>query len=831
MFDHIGMSIQGKLRAVGNFARSFKKRPEVPLLEPKDVVITSGRNDQEKDWTVLVYGDGRNKLALSNNMAINKLEKTGSDENVNIVFQSTLEPVLKERFAPDMERANTRRFYIRKDDDPKKITSPLVGDSGESVPLTPESLSDFLSWGIKNFPAKHYMVVIRKHGLGFAKSGDKAPLSARELNSALEMTEKNTGRSVDVLSFDSCSMQNMEVGYEIKEHAKVMTASQEDIYAIDFPYDKILENLKKDAGTITPQEVGKIVVDSYQAEAPYGMHTAVDLEKLGETTKATKELVNALIEEKVPPEVIYTDMLKSSSMEPQESRHFAFNFRDEEGFLRNIINDKNISSERIKNAAKDLQEKLSDSIISHKIGESKSKIKDAKGFNLFIPWKDPSKELKEGYEKLQFQKDTHWMDLIDYVFTSQGVAMSFADEVASPQQKLSITQKFGKAVIKNYKKYVSPYLAIACKHTPSCSQYGREAIEKHGLVQGGKMAFMRILGCNPESEGRYDPVPEKGEEIRNIDHGPPPPGSKDVELPDILIKPPEKIEKSRFRKAIENIVIRGNTMAGKVLGGAVGAAISLPIGLAMGAVIGTKAGKNSINEELNKPLLEKYHQDSVRQFVKIEKPIGTPGHMTYNAIKNLTGSFEINDSTIDKLQDMSGFEFNDKAIEFLTQKITDKDKAESIKTLRGRKTTKDQLLKGMKQLGFNDKEIDSFLFYSRNEEAAGKLADLKPLEGKKFKRKELENKLSDLKFNKKEIEIILDRADFTCNETLARSVGGAVGAVTGTILGAFGGAAVGYQWGSKFAGLFAGNYTKEKFGELPKHPVTESILQRDYREK
>ncbi|MEQ8225391.1 MAG: membrane protein insertion efficiency factor YidD, partial [Candidatus Eremiobacterota bacterium] len=477
-----------------------------------------------------------------------------------------------------------------------------------------------------------------------------------------------------------------------------------------------------------------------------------------------------------------------------------------------------------------LLEKLSDSIISHKIGESKSKIKDGKGFNLYIPWKAPAEGLKEGYEKLLFQKDTHWMDLVDYVFTSQDIVQSFAEEIASPEQKLSITQKFGKTLIKNYKQYVSPYLALACKHTPSCSQYGREAIEKHGLVQGSKMAFMRILGCNSEAEGKYDPVPDVpedgGDVICNIDHGPPPAGSKDLEIPDILISPPEKVEKSRFRKAIENVVIAGSSVTGKLLGGSVGAAVALPVGLAMGAVIGTKMGKNTINEELNKPLLEKYHRDSVRQFVKIEQAVGMPGAMTYNTIKDLTGSFEITDSTIEKLQDMSGFEFTDKAIEFLSEKFTDKSKLESIKSLKGKKTTKDKLLDGMKKLGFNDKEINDFLL--ENNEASQKLSELKSLEGKHFTAKKLENKLAEMNFNKEEIKLILQQADFTYSNTIARTVGGLVGSVSGTIMGAIGGAVVGFQWGSKFSGLFARNYVKEKFGELPKHPITESILQRDY---
>jgi len=829
------MSIQGKLRAVGNFAASFTKKPETDVRESEDVLHISGNKVPEKEWTVLVYGEGRNKLALSTNMAINKMEHVGSDENVNIVVQSTVEPTWRERFAPDMERAGTRRYYITKDTDPYKISSPVVEDLGERVPLNSETLSDFLSWGMKSFPAKHYMVVVKKHGLGFAKDDKYVPLSARDLKDALEITEKNTGKKVDVLSFDSCSMQQMEVGYEIKEHAKLMTGSQEDIYAIDFPYDRIIWGLEKKANIITPEEVGKLIVDAYQEEAPYGMHTAADLTKLREVGIATEKLVDTLIEENIPPNVIYTNMLKSPSMEPQESMRFAFNFRDEEGFLKNIINDKYITSQKVKNAALELRKKLSDSIIHHKIGRSKKLVKDAKGFNLFIPWKKPAESLKDGYEKLKFEKDTHWMKLIDYVFESKDVAASFAEEIKIPEEKLSISQKFGKTVIKNYKKYVSPYLLTACKHTPSCSQYGREAIEKHGLIEGGKMAFMRILSCNAEAEGRYDPVPEvpkDSSEIRcNIAHGPPPSDSKDVQLPDILIEPPEPVEKSGIRKRMESALISAGRFTGKILGGAVGAAIALPIGLVMGAVIGTRAGTNTIDDKINRPLLEKYHQDSVRQFVKIEKPIGTPGYVVHNTIKNLTGSFELRDKALETLQDMTGFEFTEKAIKNLSGKITDPDRQGILRKLKGKKFLKEILIKGLEERSFTEKEIEDILFCTKNEVAAGRLETLKPLLNMRMSKGKFSKKLKEAQFNEQEIDVILGQADFTFREGLAKVIGGTAGAVTGTVLGTLGAIAVGYKWGSRFAGLFGANYVKEKLGEFPKHPETESILQRDYGEK
>ena len=57
-----------------------------------------------------------------------------------------------------------------------------------------------------------------------------------------------------------------------------------------------------------------------------------------------------------------------------------------------------------------------------------------------------------------------------------------------------------------YKKYISPMKTTKCPYFPSCSDYGLEAIRKHGVMKGGLLAVWRILRCNPFSKGGYDPV-------------------------------------------------------------------------------------------------------------------------------------------------------------------------------------------------------------------------------------------------------------------------------------------------------------------------------------
>lgn len=65
------------------------------------------------------------------------------------------------------------------------------------------------------------------------------------------------------------------------------------------------------------------------------------------------------------------------------------------------------------------------------------------------------------------------------------------------------------AVIQLYQKYLSPLKSTKCPYYPSCSNYGLEAVHKHGAFKGFVLALWRVLRCNPFSKGGFDPVPEE----------------------------------------------------------------------------------------------------------------------------------------------------------------------------------------------------------------------------------------------------------------------------------------------------------------------------------
>ena len=63
------------------------------------------------------------------------------------------------------------------------------------------------------------------------------------------------------------------------------------------------------------------------------------------------------------------------------------------------------------------------------------------------------------------------------------------------------------APIRFYRRFISPLFPAVCRFRPSCSAYALGAIERFGIIRGTWLGTLRILRCNPFSDGGWDPVP------------------------------------------------------------------------------------------------------------------------------------------------------------------------------------------------------------------------------------------------------------------------------------------------------------------------------------
>jgi putative membrane protein insertion efficiency factor len=74
------------------------------------------------------------------------------------------------------------------------------------------------------------------------------------------------------------------------------------------------------------------------------------------------------------------------------------------------------------------------------------------------------------------------------------------------QQAIKLPRTIAISVIRAYKLVISPLLPSACRFHPTCSEYMRDAIEKHGVWKGVGMGLRRLSRCHPFHQGGFDPV-------------------------------------------------------------------------------------------------------------------------------------------------------------------------------------------------------------------------------------------------------------------------------------------------------------------------------------
>ncbi|GIV17187.1 MAG: hypothetical protein KatS3mg022_2622 [Armatimonadota bacterium] len=201
-----------------------------------------------REWTILVFMNAANNLEPDSVDDMNEMEQLGSTSDVNIVVQWKR---IAGYDSTNGDWKTTRRYYVTRDSDPETVNSNLLVDMGTGVDMgSPNTLRDFLQWGVRSFPARKYMVVIWNHGAGWRAYRDRLNLLARGVS-----YDDNTGNHIriwelplalsvgvrwDIIAFDASLMQMLEVAYEIRNLGDYIVGSEESPPAAGYPYHRIL---------------------------------------------------------------------------------------------------------------------------------------------------------------------------------------------------------------------------------------------------------------------------------------------------------------------------------------------------------------------------------------------------------------------------------------------------------------------------------------------------------------------------------------------------------------------------------------------------------------
>ncbi|MFH0783927.1 MAG: clostripain-related cysteine peptidase [Pseudomonadota bacterium] len=113
-----------------------------------------GTMKQEKKWTVMVYLAGDNNLDGPGIVDLKEMKSVGSTEAVNIIAQ----------FDREGNKGESRRYFLRKGG---TLDADAVANLGETNTGDPKVLQEFIAWGMGEYPAERYMVVIWNHGAGW----------------------------------------------------------------------------------------------------------------------------------------------------------------------------------------------------------------------------------------------------------------------------------------------------------------------------------------------------------------------------------------------------------------------------------------------------------------------------------------------------------------------------------------------------------------------------------------------------------------------------------------------------------------------------------------
>lgn len=62
------------------------------------------------------------------------------------------------------------------------------------------------------------------------------------------------------------------------------------------------------------------------------------------------------------------------------------------------------------------------------------------------------------------------------------------------------------AILRLYKRWLSPLLPSACRFSPTCSEYAMEAVHRYGAGRGLWLGLRRLAKCHPFHHGGFDPV-------------------------------------------------------------------------------------------------------------------------------------------------------------------------------------------------------------------------------------------------------------------------------------------------------------------------------------
>lgn len=363
-----------------------------------------------KEWTIMVFLNAKNNLESYGLKDVNEMEMVGSSDKVNIVVEFGR---IKGYSTEDGDWTGCRRYYITKDNDTKKVNSPIIEERAKCDMGSWEYLVDFAKWGMTKYPAKKYVLIVWNHGSGWNKGGDISQLLIEKgisyddetrnhiTTPQLRMAMEKIGK-IDIFAMDACLMQMIEVGYEIKDYTNYIVASEETEPADGYTYNTWLEPLVKEP-TMDAKKLSRIMVDSYienyQAQRKSATQSSIDATKLSKL----KELLDVFVSK-----VIATnDLVNVKNARTNAQKFYYSTNKDLYHFVKLIVEGSQI--EEVKVAGNEVLRFMKEEVISYNRTYGTS-YTNAYGLAVWVPT-----YYSTSYDELMWAKDSNWDEFIKWI--------------------------------------------------------------------------------------------------------------------------------------------------------------------------------------------------------------------------------------------------------------------------------------------------------------------------------------------------------------------------------------------------------------------------------
>ena len=254
----------------------------------------------ERDWTLMYYLDADCNLEPDMLDDMDEMESIGSTDNVNILVLLDRTPDHDPR---DGNWSNARLLYVTRDATNGKLKSKILNNLQEMDTANPETLVGFVAFGLQNFPAKHYGLILGNHGgtwMGMLndETDNQGGMKLAPFIQGLEALKKAGAPKFDVIGFDMCLMAQVEVMDAISPYASYGVASEELEPGAGYPNHRVLQALTKNP-KMSGRDFAQTMVREWGASyAEAGEATvtssATDLAKVKDLTSAVDALATAL---------------------------------------------------------------------------------------------------------------------------------------------------------------------------------------------------------------------------------------------------------------------------------------------------------------------------------------------------------------------------------------------------------------------------------------------------------------------------------------------------------------------------------------------------------